>query len=160
MQVPPTPLHRNTFHVPTRRPRSLTSLSTSPRSIPLSRLLVAALAVAVGETWVLDDVSDQSGGVGWLVLAFWVARVEQEVRGRWKKRGKGKANSSQGEQAFIVRRHSLGLIWGRADNEMVAAAWSCARVSRTVDFLRTWNTAGRTFEVSCELPFRSCRMLC
>ncbi len=97
MHPPPTPLHRNVFPVRTERPRSLTSLRSPVRLTPVSQLLVAAVTVTVAKTLVLDDSNGETGGVGWLVLAYWVGKVEKEVKASWKKRGKGKEASPHGD---------------------------------------------------------------
>ncbi|OCF31149.1 hypothetical protein I316_07116 [Kwoniella heveanensis BCC8398] len=93
----PTPLHRTVHPVPSasRRPTFTSRLTSFSRtsanasgsssgyynySNSFLRLFVGALAVAGSKSWVLDDPRQLSGGVGWLVLAFWSGRVIGELR--------------------------------------------------------------------------------
>ncbi|WVQ78835.1 hypothetical protein IAT38_000926 [Cryptococcus sp. DSM 104549] len=107
MQPPPpstpNPLQRTSFPVPRPLGPSPSPRRTLPvpRSRPNSflRLFVGALAVATSKTWVLDNQKQAGGGVGWLVLAYWLSRVLGEIKSVWegrRRRAKSGDGSSRG----------------------------------------------------------------
>lgn len=116
---PPSAYHRQTFSIPSfpilnKRPsfpqlagfsnNSAASSSSSPRRhvrpVSTSKILLSALAVTAARSWVLyrrghagEEV--QTGGVGWLVLAFWGSRIGAQLRDEWRRRRKGKEKQKE-----------------------------------------------------------------
>ncbi|KAK8861656.1 hypothetical protein IAR55_002479 [Kwoniella newhampshirensis] len=90
---PPTPLQRTSLPVPLRRTTlgtgsGPTSRQSRERPNSFLRLFVGALAVTASEAWVLNIDEKGSGGVGWLVLAYWAARMVSEIKEVWEGRKK------------------------------------------------------------------------
>jgi hypothetical protein len=91
--------------------------SSSPRHyvkpISMSKILISALAVTASRSWVLNErrsghhggIEDdlRTGGAGWVILAFWSARIGAQLREEWRRRrkgrGKGKGKEREGQSS-------------------------------------------------------------
>nr|XP_031858458.1 uncharacterized protein CI109_006103 [Kwoniella shandongensis]KAA5525530.1 hypothetical protein CI109_006103 [Kwoniella shandongensis] len=111
----PTPLQRTSLPVPNplNRGRQSTLGSSSKngalaRTKPNSflRLFIGALAIAASKVWVLDNDAKGSGGVGWLVLAYWAARLVGEFKEVWDGRKKRSKGGGAGEAG-----HATNQVW-------------------------------------------------
>ena len=99
---PHSAFHRHTFSIPNPSRRYTSSSPRQPtRPTPFSKILLSALAVTAGKTIVLDGQTGESGGTGWLILAFWAGRIVSEGRNEWSRRRKGKGKERERDATHL-----------------------------------------------------------